>query len=98
MTIIKQFEPIEENKKYSKKYIAFCISGLVVLVVLQIWAHNTVARYGDKFSQVSYLQQSLELENQVLENEIAKLSSIHYIASESAKLGFSKPKQVEYVY
>lgn len=96
MTIIKQFET-QEKPKYSKKYIFIVSIGLVSLIVMQIWANNTVASFGNKFEKVSDLQQNLILENKILENDIARYSALNYVASQSAILGFTKPKSVEYL-
>ncbi len=96
MTIIKTFEQ-PEKKSHSKKYIGLCLISLTFLIVLQVWANNTLAIYGDKFDSVSRLQQSIMLENQLLQNQIAEYSSLSNIASKSATLGLSKPKNVQYL-
>lgn len=99
MTIIRKFN-IEEEKTSglrTKKagFISFAI--LACLVVLQVWANNTLAMYGSKLDSISQLDSSLELENQVIENKIAELSSLNNIASKSATLGLSTPKSVQYL-
>ena len=96
MTIIKKFEPVEKST-YPKKYGALVILALFVLTVIEIWASNIVVTYGEKFESLSKLSKSLKMENQVLENEIAKNSSLISIASKSAELGFSKPESIQYI-
>ncbi len=95
MTIIKKFET-QEKKSYPKKTIIIGIS-LMVLVILEIWVNNTMAEFGKKLNDITSSEQSLRLENQILENQIAKESSLSNIASESAILGFSRPKDVQYI-
>lgn len=96
MTIIRTFEQ-PEKPTHSKKYVGVCIISVIFLVVLQIWANNTMAIYGNKFENISQLQDSLTLQNQLLENKIAETSSLSRIASKSATLGLIKPEKVEYL-
>jgi len=97
MTIIKKFEPEEKKPAYPKKYLSLVILTFFVLTVIEIWASNIVVTYGEKFESLSKLSKSLKMENQVLENEIAKNSSLISIASKSAELGFSKPESIQYI-
>lgn len=102
MTIIKKFDTSEVKKPksvfhISKKFIILSVISILILVVVEVWASNTVVTFGDRLERISALQQSLRMENQILENEIAKRSSIYSIASESAMLGFSKPSDVQYI-
>lgn len=97
MTIIKKFEPEEPRKSFSKKYITLIVFSLSALMVLEIWVSNNVVTYGEKFEKLSMLQQSLSLENQILENNIAKQEALSRIASKSAELGFSSPESIQYI-
>ncbi len=97
MTIIKKFEPEEKKSIYPKKYGALIILILFVLVVIEIWASNTVVTYGERFESLSKLSRGLQMENQVLENEIARNSSLISIASKSAQLGFLKTESIQYI-
>lgn len=96
MTIIKKFDP-QDQKKISKKYFLLAILGLFILTMTEIWVANAVASFGEKFAEISNLQQSLSLENQILENEIAQNASLNSVASQSAKLGFSKITSIQYI-
>ncbi len=51
---------------------------------------------GGKFNQIKEAQASIELENQVLENEISKTSSLATTQVKSNQLGFSSTKNIEY--
>lgn len=97
MTIIKTFELEEAKKSFSKKYIGFVVVCFSLLMLLEIWVSNSVVMYGEKFEKLSLLQKSLNLENQVLENEIAKKEALSNIASKSAELGFLRPESIQYI-
>lgn len=97
MTIIKKFEPEIEKKTYSKKYIVLVIICLFALMLVEIWVSNNAASFGEKFAKLSQLTKTLSLENQVLENEIAKIESLKNVASRSAELGFSQPESIQYI-
>lgn len=97
MTIIKKFEPEEPKKRFSIKYLILIGGSLLVLMLAQVFVNNSVAVYGDKLQRLSALSKSLNLENQILENEIAKQKSLSSIASKSAELGFSKPESIQYI-
>lgn len=96
MTIIKKFEPVEP-RKFGKKYISFVAIGLFILMLGQIWASNNVVTYGEKLQRLAGLEKTLKMENQLLENEIAKKESFVNIASKSAELGFSEPESIQYI-
>ncbi|OGE19704.1 hypothetical protein A3J19_05565 [Candidatus Daviesbacteria bacterium RIFCSPLOWO2_02_FULL_41_8] len=97
MTIIKKFDPVEPGKRYSKKYICVVAFCLVALMLVEIWASNNVVTYGEKFEKLSMLKKSLNMENQILENEIALKQSLSNIASKSGELGFSEPQSIQYI-
>ncbi len=97
MTIIKKFEPEEPNKGLSKRYLSLGLLVLFILMLTQVWASNNVVTYGEKLEKLSVLTRTLSLENQILENEIAKQESLNNIASKSAELGFSEPESIQYI-
>lgn len=97
MTIIKKFEPELPQKGVSKKLAASVAACLFVLTLVQIWVSNTVVSYGEKFEKLSYLEQTLKMENQILENEIAKRASLTNLATKSAELGFYKQDSIQYI-
>jgi len=97
MTIIKKFDPEEPKKGFSKKYISLLSSFLFALILVEIWTNNNVVVYGEKFEKLSQLAKQLNLENQILENQIAKYTSLGSIASKSAQLGFSTPESIQYI-
>lgn len=98
MTIIKKFDTEEvKPNKFSKKYIVLSMFGLLSLVMLEIWVSNSTITFGEKFESLQSIRKHLVLENQILENQIAKDSSLTSVASSSASLGFSKPVSIEYI-
>ncbi len=97
MTIIKKFEPIDSKKGFSKKYLSLVVACLFMLMLVEIWVSNNVVTYGEKFEKLSTISKTLSLENQILENEIAKFKSLNNIASKSAELGFLEPQSIQYI-
>ena len=68
-----------------------------MLTLTEIWATNTVIAYGERFEKLSVLDKNLKTENQILENNIAKNSSLNSIASKSAQLGFYANQSIQYI-
>lgn len=98
MTIIKKFGPKEiEKAKFPKIWVVLTSMFLLILVLIEIWVNNATVEYGSKFEKIMTFKQVLDTENQVLENEIAKNSSLISISSSSAQLGFSTPQSIEYI-
>lgn len=99
MTIIRKFETeeIKNTSWRSKKISMFAGLMLTFLVVLEIWASNTLVSFGEKYAKISKLEISLEQENKILENYIAKEASLSNIASSAATLGLNKPRSIKYL-
>lgn len=97
MTIIKKFEPENTKKGFSRKYIGLVVSCLFALMLFEIWVSNNVVTYGEKLQKLSMLEMTLNLENQILENEIASVGSLNFVASKSAELGFREPESIQYI-
>ena len=97
MTIIKTFDVQEQRKKFPRKLIVLAFFGLFILTLIEIWASNTAVAFGEKFDKLSILQKNLEMENRILENEIAKNSSLLNIASKGAELGFLQSESIQYI-
>mgnify|MGYP001600787163 CR=1 len=97
MTIIKTFDTEEAKSKFPKKYLGLALLGLISLTLIEIWASNTVVAFGEKLDKLTDAEKNLKLENQILENEIAKNSSLVNLASKSAALGFSSAVSIQYI-
>lgn len=72
-----------------RRVVALGIFGLVMMVVLQIWAMNRLAVLGDKITQIERTKASLVRENQLLENTVASRASLQYIQKLADNLGFN---------
>ena len=96
MTIIKNFDT-QKQSLISTKYTILAVVFIGFLVILKIWVNNIFSSYGEKLDNTTRLQNALILENLVLENEVAKASSLHVVVTESQQLGFSGPKSIEYI-
>lgn len=97
MTIIKKFEPDIEKSKFPKFWVGMVIVFLLSLSLIEIWVNNVSYEYGMKFEKMTQVEKQLLIENQILENEIARSSSLQSISSKSAELGFSRPKKIQYI-
>jgi|SRR3989344_6169288 len=97
MTYIHKLDQQESKKKFPRKYVVLTVMGLFILTIIEIWASNTVSAYGEKYEKLAVLERNLKMENQILENEIAKNSSLTDIASKSAELGFSISQSIQYI-
>lgn len=97
MTIIKTFDTEENQKKFPRKYMVLAAVCLFALVLVEIWASNTVIAYGEKYEKLSVMERNLKMENQILQNEIARNSSLNVIATRSSELGFLSPASIEYI-
>lgn len=97
MTIIKKFEPVEQKKNNYTKYIVIILASLFTLTIGEIWASNNVVAFGEKYEKLFALEKNLKMENQIIENEIAKNSSLNVIATKAADLGFSTAQSIQYI-
>lgn len=85
--------------KNPKGKITFLLAFLVicVLAVVQILVANRLVAQGDLIKKCETEAYWLKEENQRMENEIIKLSSLTSIASRSAELAFKKETSVLYL-
>lgn len=97
MTIIKKFDTTEGKKGLPKKYLSLVVVFFFVLILFEIWINNNSLMYGDKLQKLISLAKTITLENQILENEIAKQQSLNNVASQSAELGFALPESIQYI-
>jgi cell division protein FtsL len=85
------------NTGIQKKYFIFAILICLPLVILEIWSVNRLATLGSQINSLESTAAALRLENQVLDDQIAKRSSISRIESEAQLLGFQKVKTISSV-
>ena len=96
MTIISTFETQEERKRPKLVFILFFLVG--VLIILEIWVSHTIVTSGGKLSEIQKIQDAKRRENQQLEIEIASVSALSRIASESASIGLTPTKNIQYIH
>ncbi len=80
-----------------RKLIIFLGVVLCLGVILQIWVMNRMATFGEQLTGIERTRQQLTLENQILENQIAKMSSLQTIKVYAANLGFRPISSITYV-
>ena len=85
------------NFHINKKLIGLSLLIILPLVVLEIWSINRLATLGVDINKMNATASSLKLENQVLQNQIAKRSSLETIDNNAKALGFQNIKSVQKV-
>lgn len=68
---------------------------LILFLVFEVWMVNRLSTMGNKISQLSEVKRNLELENQLLESQIAEKSSLQVIEQKASRLGFKSIDKVE---
>lgn len=88
-----------ENRPRKRVFKMVWVFTMVILLVIfaEVLVVNRLSTFGSKIQQIKDSQANLRLENQVLENEIAKHSSLLSVESSSSKLGFESVKNLEYI-
>ena len=80
-----------------KKIIVTTLLIVVISLVLEIWSLNRLATFGDQIVKFESATADLSLENQMLENEIAKRSAFKTISEAANSIGFKRTTHVEFV-
>lgn len=80
-----------------KRFVLIAATSLLGLIVIEIWVIHTLSSFGEKVKKIEELQKNLKEENEILENEISRESSLPKIASSSASYGLGSPKTVQYI-
>lgn len=91
--MLKKFE----QHVFNKKIIFGVFLIFIALVVLEIWAVNRLATFGEKINQIERLKAQIHLENQILENQIAQGSSIKNLKDLTMDAGFQKISTLYYI-
>lgn len=86
-----------EQSDLKKRILLIIFILIIPAMLLEIWSVNRLATLGSKISSLEQAKVSLTLDNQVLEDEIAKKASLNQIENESQQLGFQKIKSVTYL-
>lgn len=88
---------LENNAWTRKKILIFLGLILLIVAVLEIWSVNRLATFGEQINKLERSKAALKLENKLLENEIAKYSSLSEAQKYAPHLGFENTKKVEYL-
>lgn len=82
---------------YKRRLIIVGCALFFLLVILEIWALNRLSTSGEQINRFDRASGSLKIENQILGNKIAKLTSLKEIETKALLLGFRPIKRVEYL-
>lgn len=91
------FTRLETENLFRRKLLLFVALLIVLTVILEIWVVNRLSTYGGKISKLEETKAMLTLENKILENEIAKNSSLFNMEKYSKNLSFEKIKDIQYL-
>lgn len=94
MKLLKFFET---ESIFRRKILLFVTLLIFLFSILEIWVVNRLATFGEQINKLSITKSNLELENQMMQNQIARLSSLHEIEKEAINLGFEKIRNIEYI-
>lgn len=83
--------------RFSKLLIRALGVTFFLTLMLQIWMVNRLSSFGDKLNQIKADQKQVELQNIILENSIAKLSSLETVEKQALVLGFMETKDVAFL-
>ena len=87
----------EGNASHVSRIIKLLFIVFLVILMLEIWVVNRLTTYGNKIQELKLTRASLELENQILENQIAQISSMLTTETKASLLGFESIKNIEYI-
>ena len=88
---------IEYNSWFRKKLLMFFSLIIGLVTIMEIWAVNRLATFGSEISKLEAAKASLQMENIILENQIAEKASLKQIEESSKKFGFVKTNKIEYL-
>lgn len=94
----KQNSAVDRPDKVRSQIVVSLIVGVAVLLGLaQIIVANRLATQGELLREHQIEVTKITGENQRLENEIVRVSSLSYIASQSARLGLMRTSNIVYL-
>ena len=81
----------------SRRILIFLAISLFVLVIFEIWVLNRLSTFGEQIVKIEISSGELKKENQLLENQVAEMTSLLVIEAKARMLGLSKSKRYEYI-
>jgi cell division protein FtsL len=88
---------VKLKKTNSKVFVSLITGAIILLGLAQIIVANRLVTQGELIKQYEIEAQEITGENRRIESEIVKLSSLSYIASQSACLGMARTFDVVYI-
>lgn len=91
---------LEEEQSSKNRILRGIKAGAIIFLVvffLEIWMVTRLSTYGHKIQELKVAKANLELENQIIENQIAEKSSLISLEEKAEAYGFSNIKNLEYV-
>lgn len=86
---------MKQNFKFSRLWIV-ALPLLFAVLAIQLVASNALAGKGGDLRDLEKEASRLSYQNQLLKSELAEMSSLSRIASQSAELGLGRPESVIY--
>ena len=77
----------------------YIVSAVIILmaIIVEIWTVNRLSTFGQELNKLDQQKAALQLNNQVLQNEIAQDSSLQEISNESKNLGLQPIAHIQYL-
>lgn len=91
----KIIEKIKSYRQFKGRLVIAGVGLFLVLLVADIWSLNRLATLGEQINKFEAASSELRLENQIMQNKIAKLTSLDEIEHRSLLLGFRSIKTIE---
>jgi len=98
MSIVEKLDNDDKKAFFTRKKI-IALLGLTILVgaILEIWVSNRLATFGTQYTEIERAKNSLTLENQLLEDQIATKESLSRTQKYAELIGFQQVKNIEYI-
>lgn len=90
----------QTDRKPIRGKTLFLYLSLVVfisLIILEIWLVNRLSSFGNRMYELKIAVDTIELENQILENELSTKMSLTHISQIAQDLGFISINSIEYL-
>lgn len=82
---------------HRKRILISLVIALLTLIILEIWSVNRLATFGADLSKIEQARQDLTIENQILEDQIAKASSLQEVSKDAQVIGFGNFSNFSYL-
>lgn len=82
---------------FNRKILMLMLLVLLSTVVLEIWISSRISTFGSKIFLLNQEESDLQLQNQLLQNEIATSSSLNEVSKAAQLLGLEDIRHLEYI-